>query len=100
MKQMKQTERISADQTLMAGIAKRLGPTVTIILSGVSRSPADLVAILKSRVDAEVAVQNAHAALKAALAAMAKTQSDTAQTVEDLRQTLLAMFRTTPGALV
>jgi hypothetical protein len=94
-----QSDLTAQDQKLASGLAKLLGTSPPLVLSGKSYTVADLTAVLNARVNALAAASAAEATWRGAAKAATTQIASTHQLVADLRQALLIMFKNAPDAL-
>jgi hypothetical protein len=92
------TKQYQADQALIAGIQKNNSGS-SFILQSSPQTAAQVVALLEARVAKANAVFTARAALHQAVLDSRAEDAQTAGLVKDLRQTLLAMYSTSPQTL-
>jgi hypothetical protein len=95
----KRGDRIAEDQAMITGTEKYLGNLATLPVGGTNMTPADIVKVFQSRVDAGKAVQTAEAARTTAVKADLDTRTRTAATVRAFRRMVLGMFQETPDTL-
>jgi hypothetical protein len=91
--------RQAADQKMVDGVSQYMSQLASIHVAGHSMTPAEMVQLLQSRLDAAKAVIEAEAALRAAIQAERDLRVKTATTVSSLRQLVGGMFSQAPDML-
>ncbi len=92
MNKRTKTRRILNDQKLLDGLQKKLGKSGSLVFGETKHTCAQLVAMLRERLDSLQAVEAAHAAWKRALLEDATLLETTDPVVSGARQALLSLF--------
>jgi hypothetical protein len=91
-------EQISSEQQLLAGIQKYL-PSTTLTIQAQPETTAQVVSVIQARVDKAQAVNTARTALHTAILASQQQDESTEAFVQGVRNTVLAMYSTSPQIL-
>ncbi|HEX3770717.1 MAG TPA: hypothetical protein VHV30_07635 [Polyangiaceae bacterium] len=86
------SDRIFAEQTLVDGFKTHAGFLSSLAIDGAVRTSAEIVNTVQSRIDASKAVEAAHAAWLAALAAEAQVLEETSVVLAGAKQGVLTAF--------
>jgi hypothetical protein len=92
-------EQEAADQKLIDGLTKHLGPSATLVVKGAPVAQSDIVKTLKSRLDARKATDGATAAFHNAVAAEKGVLASTKPFVDDVRLAVLVQLGADPNVL-
>jgi hypothetical protein len=95
----KRGDRVAADQAMIDGTLKFLANLASLPVGGTNMTPADIVKVFQSRVDAGKAVQTANAARTAAIKADLDTRTKTLAFARAFRRIVLGMFQENPDTL-
>ncbi len=95
----KRTDRVAADQAMIDGIQKLLANIATLPVGGTNMTPADIVKVFQTRVDAGKAAQAAETARTAAVKADRDERVKTAAFARAFRRIVLGMFQEDPNTL-
>ena len=91
--------RLASDQKLIAGVQQHQAQFASVSVDGQSMTSAGIVALLQGRVDAVKAVENAEAALKAALKAERDGRVKSSTFRSALVRLIVGMFLSSPDTL-
>ena len=89
----------AADQKLIDGFTKHLGPSATLVVKGAPVAQSDIVKTLKSRVDARKATDGAASTFHNAVAAEKGVLASTKPFVADVRLAVLVQLGADPNVL-
>jgi chorismate mutase len=91
-------DKTQSDTQLLNGLQKNLPSTTFTVQSG-PQTTAQVATVLQERIDAAQAVSEAKTAYHAAVVAYEEVEARTEPLVQDIRQSVLTMYSTSPQIL-